>query len=175
MRRAAFLDRDGTIIEDAHYLGDPAGVRLLPGAAEAIRRLNRANIPVVLVTNQSGIGRGLFSEADFQATQARLRELLAGWGARIDAVYHCPHAPDTGCGCRKPNAGMFVQAAREHGLDLARSWYVGDRVRDVAAGVELGGTGILVGPATEPHPPGTRHVATLVAAVDLIDRSLQLR
>ncbi|HEX7239268.1 MAG TPA: HAD-IIIA family hydrolase, partial [Longimicrobiaceae bacterium] len=104
LRPAVFLDRDGTVIHDAHYLADPEGVRLLPGAAEAVARLNRAGVPVVLVTNQSGIGRGLFSEADFRAVQDRVEALLAAGGARIDAVYHCPHAPDADppCDCRKP-------------------------------------------------------------------------
>ena len=101
---AVFLDRDGTIIEDAGYLGDPARIRLLPGAAEAIGRLNQAGMPVVVVTNQSGIARGVLDEAAYQATRVELDRLLAGRGARLDAQYHCPHHPEiTGpCDCRKP-------------------------------------------------------------------------
>jgi histidinol-phosphate phosphatase family protein len=139
-RPAVFLDRDGTLIHDRHYLSDPAGVELLPGAGEAIARLNRAGRFVVLVTNQSGIGRGWFSEDDYQAVHRRLLELLAEQGARPDADYHCPlspDAPDPGA-MRKPGPGMFLRAAREHGLDLAASWYVGDRDRDVAPARELG-------------------------------------
>ncbi|MBV9773562.1 MAG: HAD family hydrolase, partial [Gemmatimonadetes bacterium] len=132
LKPAVFLDRDGTVIHDAEYLSDPAGVRLMPGAGEAVARLNRAGIPVVLVTNQSGIGRGYFTEADFRAVQARLAEVLAAAGARLDAVYYCPHGPDDGCDCRKPALGLWLRAAREMGLDLERSWYVGDRARDLA-------------------------------------------
>lgn len=144
-RPAVFLDRDGTIIVDRHYLGDPDGVELIAGAAEAIARLNRAGIPVVLVTNQSGIGRGLFTPADFDAVQSRLDEELARAGARLDAVYHCPHSPAAGCECRKPAAGLFERAAAEHGLDLERSYFIGDRWRDVAPGIAQGGVGLLVG------------------------------
>jgi D-glycero-D-manno-heptose 1,7-bisphosphate phosphatase len=149
LRAAVFLDRDGTVIEDRHYLGSPDGVRLLPGAAAAIARLNQAGVPVVLVSNQSGIARGFFSEDDFHAVQRRLADLLAAEGARLDAAYHCPHGPDdpAPCDCRKPATGLFLRAAREHGLDLARSWFVGDRLRDVQPGVALGGRGILL--ATE--------------------------
>ena len=134
-RPAVFLDRDGTLIHDRHYLSDPAGVELLPGAADAIARLNRAGAFVVLVTNQSGIGRGLYGEEEYRAVHARLVELLAAQGARLDADYHCPLAPDAPDpeAMRKPGAGMFLRAAREHGLDPAASWYVGDRARDVAA------------------------------------------
>jgi D-glycero-D-manno-heptose 1,7-bisphosphate phosphatase len=149
LRPGVFLDRDGTIIEDIGYLADPAGVMLLPGAAEAIARINRAGVPVIVVTNQSGIGRGLYGEEHFWATQRRMEELLAREGARVDAVYHCPHAPEQGCECRKPRAALFLRAAAEHGLDPTRSWFAGDRLRDVLPGIRLGGTGILVGGAEE--------------------------
>ena len=171
-RPAVFLDRDGTVIEDRHYLGDPAGVALLAGAGEAVARLNRAGLAVLLVTNQSGIGRGYFSEADFAAVQVRLEALLAAGGARLDGVYHCPHAPDHAppCDCRKPALGLFRRAAAEHGVDLARSYYVGDRVRDVAPALELGGRGILVAPegGAETAPAGVVRVGSLLAAVDLV-------
>lgn len=139
--RALFLDRDGTLIEDRHYLADPEGVRLLPGAAEALARIGRAGIPVVLVTNQSGIGRGFYGEEEFRAVQRRVDELLAAQGARLDAVYHCPHAPDAtpACDCRKPLPGLFLRAARERELETRGSWFVGDRLRDVLPGLELGG------------------------------------
>lgn len=171
---AVFLDRDGTVIVDRHYLADPAGVELTPGAAEAIARLNRAGRPVVLVTNQSGIGRGFFGVEEFEAVQRRLVELLAEQGARLDAVYHCPHAPDhePACDCRKPAVGLFLRAAADHGLDLANSYFVGDRPRDVAAAGRFGGTGILVGgggvDAEEPPPPGTAVVGGLGEAVERI-------
>ena len=152
-RPAVFLDRDGTIIEDTGYLGDPGRVRLLPGAAEAIGRLNRAGMPVVVVTNQSGIARGLLDEAAYQATRVELDRLLASRGARLDAQYHCPHHPEiTGpCECRKPGLLLYRRAARDLDLDLGASWWVGDRPRDVEAARALGGRGILVRDA--PGPP----------------------
>lgn len=178
-RAAVFLDRDGTVIEDRHYLGDPAGVALLPGAGEAVARLNQAGLPALLVTNQSGIGRGYFAEEDFLAVQRRLAELLAAHGARLDGVYHCPHAPDREppCDCRKPSPGLFRRAARDTGVALERSFFVGDRLRDVAPALELGGTGILVsagGGPHEPMPEGIERVGSLREAVErvlaLIDR-----
>lgn len=146
-RHAVFLDRDGTIIEDAGYLADPAAVRLLPGAAEAIGRLNRAGMPAIVVTNQSGIARGLLDEESYEATARRLDELLAAAGARLDGQYHCPHHPDfTGpCECRKPGLLLYRSAATDHGLHLARGWWVGDQLRDVLPAERLGGRGLLIG------------------------------
>jgi len=174
-RPAVFLDRDGTLIHDRHYLSDPAGVELLPGAGEAVARLNRAGRFVVLVTNQSGIGRGRFSEDDYRAVHARLLALLAEQGARLDADYHCPLAPDAADpeAMRKPGPGMFLQAAREHGLDLAASWFVGDRDRDVAPARELGGRAVLVRSAQTEADAGGEDgsipiVASLAEVVDLI-------
>jgi histidinol-phosphate phosphatase family protein len=145
-RGAVFLDRDGTLIEDLHYLRDPSLVRLLPGAAEAVRRLNDAAIPAVVATNQSGIARGLLSEADYTATLRRLDALLLAEGARLDGHYHCPHLPElTGhCECRKPGPLLYEQAALDLGLDLSASWWVGDRERDLAAADRFGGRAILV-------------------------------
>lgn len=173
LQPAVFLDRDGTIIEDRDYLGDPEGVYLLPGAAEAIAALNRAAWPVIVVTNQSGIGRGFFSEADYHAVAARMIELLTAEGASIDATYFCPHAPGVlpDCLCRKPSAGLFEQAAGERGLDLARSHYVGDRVRDLVAGIERGGRGYLIEGAEEGTggiPAQIQRVSSLAEAVELL-------
>lgn len=154
MKTAAFLDRDGTLIEDAHYLSDVSRIHLLPGAADSVRRLNDAGVLAIVVTNQSGIAQGLISEAQYEATRDRLAELLRGAGARIDAQYHCPHYPSvTGaCECRKPGTGLFRLAARDHQIALDRSLYVGDRRRDVEPGVTLGGCGVLV-PSTESTTP----------------------
>jgi histidinol-phosphate phosphatase family protein len=150
-----FLDRDGTIIEEVGYLKDPSQVKLIPGAAEAIARLNRRGIVVVVVTNQSGVGRGLVTESAVGQVHAELaRQLEAaeggggvgggGGGGRWDAIYYCPHLPDDGCDCRKPGPGMFRRAAAEHGLDLGRSFVVGDKASDVRAGTLLGCRTVLV-------------------------------
>jgi histidinol-phosphate phosphatase family protein len=145
-RAAAFLDRDGTIIDDAHYIAQPELVRLRPEAGEAIARLNRAGIPVIVVTNQSGIARGMLTIADYERVAARMSELLATHGAHIDATYMCPHHADFGgdCDCRKPGTLLFRRAATEHGLDLEHSTFIGDRWRDVKPGIDLGGRPILI-------------------------------
>jgi histidinol-phosphate phosphatase family protein len=145
-RGAAFLDRDGTIIEDVHYIAKPELVVLRPGAADAIASLNRAGIPLIVVTNQSGIARGLLSQADYERVAARMAELLARHDAHIDATYMCPHHPEFGgeCECRKPGILLFRRAAAEHGLDLERSAYIGDRWRDIAPGITLGGRPMLI-------------------------------
>lgn len=146
LRPAVFLDRDGTIIRDAHYLSDPDGVELLEGAAEAIARINRAGVPVVVITNQSGIARGTFTEEDYQRVRARLDELLASRGARLDESLHCPHHPEFGspCACRKPGSALFELAAGRHRLDIGRSVAIGDRWRDLEPVITLGGVGVLV-------------------------------
>ena len=172
-RPAVFLDRDGTLIEDLHYLGDPAGVALLPGAAEAVRRLNAGGWLVVLVTNQSGIGRGSFTEGDYAAVHRRLADLLAAEGARLDGEYHCPLAPGDPDPhhLRKPGAGMYLRAAAEHRIDLARSWLVGDRVRDVAAARELASRALLVrSPQTEVEEAGRLGIPILASLLDAVAR-----
>ncbi|NNM33188.1 MAG: HAD family hydrolase [Gemmatimonadetes bacterium] len=146
-RPAVFLDRDGTLIEDRHYLSDPAAVRLFDGAAEAVRRLKEAGYAVVLVTNQSGIGRGYFTEKDYRAVHRELCHQLASQGADLDGAYHCPDAPGVageGTTCRKPSPVLYRRAEGELGLDLRRSWFVGDKVSDVEAAELLGGRGVLV-------------------------------
>lgn len=145
-RPALFLDRDGTLIADAHYLADASRVALLPDAAAAVQRANAAGVPVVIVTNQSGIARGLITPAQYEATRDRTVALLDAAGARVLATFHCPHWADvTGpCDCRKPGLGMYRQAAQAHDLDLARSAYIGDRWRDVQPALTTGGFGMLV-------------------------------
>lgn len=175
-RPAAFLDRDGTLVEDSGYLHRPEDVRLLPGAARAVRRLNAAGYAVVVVTNQSGIARGLYDAAAYEAVQRRLVDLLAAAGARLDGAYYCPHHPDhTGpCACRKPGVRLFEEAAAALGIDLRRSWFVGDKASDVAPARTLGGKGILVrtgeGPAhaAAAQADGAAVVADLAAATDHI-------
>jgi len=144
-RVAAFLDRDGTVIREHGHFWEPRLVELAPGAATGIRRLKAAGFLVILVTNQSGIARGIFDEHQFWLGQRRLEELLAGEGIKLDAVYFCPHHPTEGdtpyrqpCDCRKPLPGMLERAAREYGLDLGRSFMVGDSPVDVGAGKAAG-------------------------------------
>ncbi|MEO5581019.1 MAG: HAD family hydrolase [Gemmatimonadaceae bacterium] len=142
---AVFLDRDGTIIEDGHYISRPDQVRLIDGAAEAIARINAALIPAIVVTNQSGIGRGLFTTADYERLKSHLGVLLAARGAHIDDSYHCPHAPEDYCDCRKPGIALFERAARDHPeVVLGNSLYIGDRWRDISPGIAFGGDGVLV-------------------------------
>lgn len=145
-RGAVFLDRDNTIVEDPGHLHDPAAVRLLPGAREGLRALARAGWPLVIVSNQSGIAKGLYGPEAFHAIMGRLAELLLQDRVRFVDAYFCPHHPDISgpCDCRKPGLALFQRAARDHDLDLAASWFVGDRWRDVAPGLRLGGRGVLV-------------------------------
>ena len=152
-RLAAFLDRDGTLIEDAVYLADPERVRLLPGAVDAVRTLNERGVLAIVVTNQSGIAQGLLTEAQYEATRDRLVKLMQDAGARIDATFHCPHYPSVNgpCECRKPGTLLYRRAAEEFGIDLAASLYVGDRDRDVAPGLSFGGFARLVPSPSTPE------------------------
>ena len=143
---AVFLDRDGTVMEDAHYIKSPAQVRLIPGAAAAVRRINDAGVPVIIVTNQSGIARGIFSVKDYETVRSHFESLLRQEGAHIDASYYCPHLPDDPpvCNCRKPGTQMFEQAISDFRLNPADVAYVGDRWRDVVVSKKLGGRGIMI-------------------------------
>jgi len=174
--RAVFLDRDGTIVEDPGFLQELEKVTLLPGAAEAIRRLNIADYRVVIVTNQSGIARGRYTVDDYEAVQRRLVELLAARGARIDGAYVCPHHPQLSgpCDCRKPGLKLFREAAEAFDIDFSRSWWVGDRLSDVQPARLLGGGGILVATGEgnlhqgQARALGVMVVADLAAAVQEI-------
>ena len=180
-RSAVFLDRDGTIIDDAHYIADPALVRLRAGAGEAIAALNKAAVPVIVVTNQSGLARGIISDSAYQSVEARLAALLAAHGARIDSTYVCPHHPefDRACDCRKPGTLLFRRAAAEYGLDLTRSLYVGDRWRDVQPGIVLGGRAMLiVDESTDPTERARAEEAgieTVSSLSEAVARLLSLR
>lgn len=145
-RPAAFLDRDGSIIVDTGFVRDPGTVRLISGAAAAIRNLNQAGWAVVVVTNQSGIARGLLTESEYDAVARQTEALLAEAGARIDASYMCPHWPPiTGeCECRKPALGNYRRAIDELGLEPARSLFAGDRMSDLVPAKLLGGRGMLL-------------------------------
>jgi D-glycero-D-manno-heptose 1,7-bisphosphate phosphatase len=179
-RPAVFLDRDGVIVEEVNYLADPRQVRLIPGAAEAIAKLNRAGWPVVVVTNQAGVARGYFPESRIAEVHDHLSKLLAGHGARIDRYYYCPHHPTEGvgpyrvaCQCRKPHAGMLLQAAVDLGLNPARSWTVGDKVSDLQAGAWVGAKTVLVrtgyGRTVDESTLDRRRLNLVRVAADLAD------
>lgn len=167
LRAAAFLDRDGTIIEDKHYLHDPEGVELIPGAAQGLRRMRAQGLALVLVSNQSGVGRGYFGRGDVERVHGRLIELLAEQGVTLDAFYICPHAPEQGCACRKPATGMVQRACAELGLDAGASFVIGDKPCDVELAQAAGGRGVLVRTGK-----GERHAAELAAQGVSVARDL---
>ena len=150
-RAAIFLDRDGTLCEEVGYVNHLSRSRLLPGSLEAIRLINQAGLLAVVTTNQSGVARGYFSQDLVEAVHAQLLSAISSGGARLDAIYYCPHHPSEGsppwravCECRKPRPGMILRAAREHGIDFAGSYVVGDSVVDIEAGAAAGLPGVLV-------------------------------
>ena len=168
---ALFLDRDGTIIEEAHFLSDPDGVKLIPGAADVIAMANRRGVPVVVVTNQSGVGRGYYHWPEFAAVQARMIDDLASEGAVIDAVYACPHhhegQPPFDHGnhpARKPRPGMLRRAEEALGIDLTASWIVGDHASDVEAGLNGGLSSAVHVLTGHGHREGQREKAVAVAS-----------
>jgi D-glycero-D-manno-heptose 1,7-bisphosphate phosphatase len=150
-RPAVFIDRDGTLTEEVGYVNHPKRLRLLPRSGEAIRRLNAADIPAVVVTNQAGVARGYFSEDVLLAVTGELHAQLERAGARLDGVYICAHHPTEGdppfrmrCDCRKPQPGLLVRAAAELGLDLRRSVMVGDKPSDLEVAPQVGASSVLV-------------------------------
>lgn len=162
---AVFLDRDGTLIEDVHFLCDPAQIRLLSGAVPALLRLKSAGFRCVLVTNQSAVGRGMITETRLQEIHAEMNRMLAAEGAILDGIYYCPDAPlSAGCpdlasGDRKPAPGMLLRAAVDLGLNLKSSWMVGDKISDVQAGLNAGCRSILL--ASDKEDLSSREVRSL--------------
>ena len=144
LRPAVFLDRDGTIADEVGYLNHLSRFRMFPFAAAAIRALNQRGLPVIVITNQSGVARGYFPESLVHAVHDRMTQELTAAGARLDAVYYCPHQGQDACDCRKPKPGLLHRAAREHALDLRRSFVVGDRYSDVELAHSVGARAILV-------------------------------
>ena len=143
-KKAVFVDRDGTLNVNIDYLSDPAGYRLYPGVAEGLRLLREKGFLIIVVTNQSGIGRGIFDASALERIHEKMRSDLAAEGASIDALYFCPHRPEDNCSCRKPNTALFEKAIREHGIDPARSFVIGDMKLDVEAGTKIGARTALV-------------------------------
>lgn len=139
-----FIDRDGTIAEEMGYLNHISRFQMFPFVAGAIRRLNDAHLPVMVITNQSGVARGFFPEALVHAIHERMKEQLGAGHVHVDAIYYCPHSSEDRCNCRKPKPGLLERAAREHCLDLQRSFVVGDRYVDIELAHRVGARGILV-------------------------------
>lgn len=144
MNALILLDRDGTIIREKHYLADPGGVELLPGAASGLRRLRALGCRLAVVSNQSGVARGYFGREDVERVNARMAELLDAEGVELDAVYYCPHGPDEGCECRKPAPGLGRRACADLGVPPERTFVIGDKPCDVDLGARLGARSVLV-------------------------------
>jgi D-glycero-D-manno-heptose 1,7-bisphosphate phosphatase len=180
-RSLALLDRDGTIIVERGFPKDPDDVEMIPGSAAAIRRLRSLGLPAVVVSNQSGIGRGFLTPGDVERVNARLLELLEAEGTTLDAILWCPHSPDDGCACRKPQRTLPDRAAVAFGADLARSFFVGDKKDDVDAGRAVGATTFLVRTgygAAQAFPDGLGPdftVADLAEAAAKIEELLRAR
>lgn len=152
--RAAFIDRDGTMAKDAHYCSRPEDFELFPYAAKAIRLLNKCGFKVIVVTNQSGIARGYFTEETLAQIHEKMKDELAKQEAHVDDIYYCPHHPDDCCDCRKPKPKLIVQAAKEHNIDLGHSFVVGDLQIDIDMGKLAGCRTILIG-----TPPSMSEIA----------------
>jgi len=168
--RAVFLDRDGTLVEPRHYPSRPDQLVLYPGVGPMLRRLRAAGFKLVVITNQSGLARGLFTEADLGRMHDHLRAELARDGVAIDGIYFCPHHVDgvvpelaVACSCRKPEPGMLLRAGEDLGIDLAASWFLGDILDDVEAGNRAGCRTILVDIGTEEAPSTPVRQPTAVA------------
>jgi D-glycero-D-manno-heptose 1,7-bisphosphate phosphatase len=166
VKGAIFLDRDNTIVHDPGYLADPHRVAFMPGAIDGLVSMARQRWPLIVVSNQSGIARGLYPPSAFHAVMDRIHRELEPLGVRLTAAYYCPHHPDvTGpCACRKPGPAMYEAAARDYGIDLGRSWYVGNRVSDAAPALRFGGKGLIVTGDTN----GTEAVAGRTAGFPVV-------
>ena len=180
LRKAVFLDRDDTIIADMVFSTDCAGLRPLPGALEALRRLQDAGYLLIVITNQSGVARGRFSEESLRGFHAHLLRRLEQGGVRLAGIYYCPHYAEGtaaeyafACDCRKPKPGMLLRAARELGVDLKKSWMVGDRPADIGAGRAAGCRTIRVGNADwgESDAPADFETSDLSGAAETILRT----
>jgi len=146
--KVVILDRDGTVVVDRRYLSDPAGLEFLPGAAEGLRQLHECGYRLVVITNQSGVGRGLLSLQRLYEIHERFREMVGAVGVRLEEIYFCPHIPEDNCACRKPRLGLLMRAASELHFNPANTIVVGDKVSDVEFGRRAGATTILI--ASEP-------------------------
>ena len=165
--QAVFLDRDGTIIEDNGYISDPARVHLLPGALQALQNLKSAGWLLIVISNQSGLGRGLFSEVDLRKVEEHFEKELEINGVKMDAAYFCFHTPEDRCDCRKPAPGLLLKAAAEWNIDLLSSWMIGDKLSDVEAGKQAGCQTILL-QSKYINPPTVAQASDLKNAAEMI-------
>lgn len=164
--RAIFLDRDGTLIYDEDYLADPAKVTLMPGAVEAISKFKNAGYMLIIITNQSGIGRGIFSEEDMNQVNDKVSELFRDGGIEFDAVLFCPHTPEDNCECRKPSPKLLIDAAEQFNIDLSNSVMIGDKKSDAECGIAAGCKyNIFLDNGKQP-PPDNKNI---IIADNLID------
>jgi D,D-heptose 1,7-bisphosphate phosphatase len=146
--KAVFIDRDGTINIDVHYLDDPNKFEMYPGVGEGLRKLKNNGFKIIVITNQSGIGRGYFTEKQLSNIHKRMKKEFQMFTVTLDGIYYCPHHPDDNCNCRKPNTGLFEQAIHEHNIDVKKSYILGDKILDVGAGKKIGVRTVLI---PEPH------------------------
>jgi D-glycero-D-manno-heptose 1,7-bisphosphate phosphatase len=174
-RRFVLLDRDGTIIVERHYLSDPNHVELLPGAMTGLRQLNKLGLGLVVVTNQSGVGRGFFDEGQLDRIHGRMYELLVREGVILDGIYYCPHVPEDECDCRKPGTKLVRRAAQIHAFDPVAAFVIGDKDIDIELGINVGATTLLVRTgygaqvATDPKVNADYVVDDLAAAAAMIE------
>lgn len=169
-KSAVFVDRDDTLIADVGYCKDPDKIRLLPGVVEGLQKLNQARVAVIVVTNQSGVGRGFLTEDELAAVHVRLRMELEAVGVSLQAIYHCPHLPQDNCSCRKPRPGLLLRAASEMNLTLKTCFMIGDRVLDLLAGKAAGTRTILVSNKERSELTELKHLADFVVR-DLVEAS----
>jgi D-glycero-D-manno-heptose 1,7-bisphosphate phosphatase len=172
--KVVILDRDGTIVIDRHYLSEPAGLEFLPGAADGLRSLYDLGYRLIVITNQSGIGRGLFPIERLQQMNSRLREMVLAAGARLEGIYFCPHRPEDRCDCRKPGIKLLLDAAAAHGFDPTQAVVIGDQNSDVEFGRRAGAMTILVdsGALNEPGPQSADYVVRDLREAATILRTL---
>ena len=179
MRKRAFvvLDRDGTIIVERHYLSAPDQVELIPGVGPSLLAMSRLGLGLLIVTNQSGIGRGYFDQARLEQVHNRLRSLLKAKGVQLDAIYFCPHLPEDSCSCRKPETGMMERAVGQIGLDPSVSYVVGDNQADIELGRRMGATTLLVrtgyGAQTEATAQSDYVVDDITGAASIIQQLVE--
>jgi D-glycero-D-manno-heptose 1,7-bisphosphate phosphatase len=167
--KVVILDRDGTVVVDRHYLSEPDGLELLPGAAEGLRQLYERGYKLIVITNQSGVGRGLFSLQRLCEIHDRLREMVSAVGARLEEIYFCPHIPEDECVCRKPRLGLLTRAASELNFSPANAIVIGDKMSDIEFGRRAGATTILIAPEQPEQSNASGELAPNFVTTDLVD------